>query len=436
MKSVLMVLVGALMLAGIGCGGAQLPETFHATGSLGFWMYLEDEYYNGVEPQGNLMTLLDVPGIVSITLDVPDAAAAAAAAAFTTAEKTDKAEKKGPSPMVNLQMTWNPDTTGHQKPFWFQVPRLPGKQWYYVAYRWDSEALMWDGFINGVPMRMVGAPTPTWTVPTDPAEFIIDERLEDFDFTEELWTEEDIQGRLAKHEHMDMGPLSGFSDKSPMEDVEPLKGNLLYAPDFSKQSTFADWQIEGPGVYEISGDGWLTLESGKPFEGGAGDNHIVFWMPDEFPADFVAEWDFQVLDKDGLAIVFFAAKGQNGEHILDSSLKTRDAHFGQYINGDIVCYHTSYYASARFTCNMRKNNGFYLVSNGPAGVPSGSQAIHKITLMRKGGRVVLGVDGEVIIDWTDDGVQYGPVHGGGAMGLRQMKPLKARYNNFKVWSLK
>lgn len=40
-----------------------------------------------------------------------------------------------------------------------------------------------------------------------------------------------------------------------------------------------------------------------------------------------------------------------------------------------------------------------------------------------------------IIDWTDDGKEYGPVLGGGKIGLRQMQWTHFRYRNFKVWEL-
>ena len=37
----------------------------------------------------------------------------------------------------------------------------------------------------------------------------------------------------------------------------------------------------------------------------------------------------------------------------------------------------------------------------------------------------LAVDGEIIIDWPDDAVKYGPLHGGGHFAFRQMKWIKA-----------
>jgi len=45
------------------------------------------------------------------------------------------------------------------------------------------------------------------------------------------------------------------------------------------------------------------------------------------------------------------------------------------------------------------------------------------------------VDGKTIIDWQDDGKKYGPVHGKGSLALRQMKWMKARYRNFKIWEV-
>jgi hypothetical protein len=62
--------------------------------------------------------------------------------------------------------------------------------------------------------------------------------------------------------------------------------------------------------------------------------------------------------------------------------------------------------------------------------------IHKMRLVKDGAHIMMFVDNRKVIDWTDDGKEYGPVWQGGKMGLRQMKWTHFRYRNFKVWELK
>jgi hypothetical protein len=56
-------------------------------------------------------------------------------------------------------------------------------------------------------------------------------------------------------------------------------------------------------------------------------------------------------------------------------------------------------------------------------------------LIKDGAHIQLQVDGKVIIDWTDVGSRYGPVLGGGKIGLRQMQWTQAQYRNFRVHAL-
>jgi hypothetical protein len=191
--------------------------------------------------------------------------------------------------------------------------------------------------------------------------------------------------------------------------------------------------MEGPGKVEFI-DGWMHMYS--PGQ----EMHHVFWCPEDFPGSFIAEWDAQNLGTDtmpsSLCIIFFAARGENGEDIFDPRLPERDGTFVQYTKGRILSYHLSYYANTRGHANLRKNNKFILVQEGKDGIPARSEKIHKLRLIKDGPHIVMFVDHRKIIDWTDDGKTYGPVYAGGNMGFRQMKNTHFRYRNFRVWSLK
>ena len=190
--------------------------------------------------------------------------------------------------------------------------------------------------------------------------------------------------------------------------------------------------MDGAGQLSFSG-GWMEMSSPKA------KGHHVFWCPQDFPDQFMAEWQVQNRHtKRGLCIVFFAATGLNGEDIFAPSLSQRDGTFGQYTKGDLHNYHISYYANSpdqpgREIAHLRKNKGFYKVQTGEAGIPVDSKNIHTIQLIKDRGRIILHVDGRKVIDWTDDGIELGKILQEGKIGFRQMKWTQFAYRNFSVW---
>jgi hypothetical protein len=212
------------------------------------------------------------------------------------------------------------------------------------------------------------------------------------------------------------------------------RGALIYSNPLASSADVADWKMDGPGEIRFD-DGWMLMQS--PGETG----HHVFWCPRDFPADFIAEWDAKKLHTGlGLCIVFFAAKGVGGEGIFDPSLPSRTGLFAQYVNGAIRNYHVSYYANPddapdRRTANIRKNPGSHLVMEGDEGIPTDSAAIHRMTLIKNGGHVMMLDNGRKFLEWTDDGRALGPVYGEGKIGFRQMQWTRFRYRDFRVWAL-
>ncbi len=214
-----------------------------------------------------------------------------------------------------------------------------------------------------------------------------------------------------------------------------VKGKLIYENKFDSRESVQDWVMEGPGELKF-GSGWMDMWS--PNEEG----HHVFWCPENFPDRFVAEWEARNIKIDaGLCIIFFAAKGENGEDIFDPTLPPRDGTFKQYTQGKIVSYHISYYANAahrpdRGDSHIRKNNTFSLVQTGEEGIPTKSKEVHKLKLIKGGSHIIMFVDDRKILDWIDNGTDYGSVHTDGKIGFRQMSWTHFRYRNFKVWELK
>jgi len=213
------------------------------------------------------------------------------------------------------------------------------------------------------------------------------------------------------------------------------KDRLLYERDLADSSTVAGWVIEGPGVTRFE-KGWMHLYSpDKKWD------HVM-WCPEQFPSRFIAEWQVQNMDpSEGLLIVFFAATGLRGEDIFDAGLPPRDGTFRNYTKEELKSYHISYYTNnpknrQRELSHLRKNNMFALVQTGEEGIPKNSTGVHNVRLIKDDGHILFFVDDRKIIDWRDDGDEYGQVLGAGKIGFRQMRWSHFRYRNFKVWSIR
>ena len=219
---------------------------------------------------------------------------------------------------------------------------------------------------------------------------------------------------------------------SPVVAQPENKGALLYANELAAKEDTTGWRMEGAGALEFK-NGWMQMHS--PNQKG----HHVFWCPRYFPANFIAEWEVQNLHPEaGLCIIFFAAKGLDGEDIFSPSLPKRNGVFKQYTNGAINNCHISNYANSpdepeRETSNLRKNPGFHKVQAGEQGIPAHSTAIHQLQLIKQEGRIRLLIDGRKVIDWQDNGLQFGGILQGGKIGFRQMKWTQFAYRKLKIW---
>ena len=214
---------------------------------------------------------------------------------------------------------------------------------------------------------------------------------------------------------------------------EYAKGKLVYSNKMSSENHLKGWVLEGKANVDFI-NGWMHLYS--PNE----ESHHVYWCPQNFPANFIAEWDAQNYKIDaGLCIIFFCAKGLNGEDIFDSSLPKRTkGEFKDYTRGAMNCYHISYYANGRdqpgrLIANLRKNAGFHLIESSEPGIPLSYTGVNHLKLIKNNGQILMYVDGRKIIDWKDDGNKLGAILGEGKIGFRQMQWTHFAYRNFKVW---
>jgi hypothetical protein len=380
-------------------------------GAVSFRIQTDQEYHTGQKVKSIGIDILEIPGIAKVR--------------FLQS-----------STICELQWLWARGVKADN--LMVEVPELPGPEEYFIQYTWDAAAGRFTGYVNGTALRLSEIQLPPWDVPKGTeARCPVGPFKTTLVSTEARYLDE-AQARsqvpeslLGKH-----AEVFGVREKEPAPiDVASRLDEMLYASALNTSDSTEGWIMEGPGVTRFE-DGWMNMASNNP-DSITKDGHIVYWCPRDFPDAFVAEWEMRITSPAGLCIVFFAARGLNGEDIFDPSLPKRTGIFKQYHSGAISCYHISYYASTpsspgRITSNLRKNNGFHLVSNGPPGIEAGSDTVHALRLIKDGAHIQLLVDGKVIIDWMDDGQRYGPVLGGGKIGLRQMQWTEALYRNFRV----
>jgi hypothetical protein len=224
--------------------------------------------------------------------------------------------------------------------------------------------------------------------------------------------------------------------------------NTIYANPLAQSSDIDGWHMEGEGRASFV-NGRLRLEGTR--DPGSNDHdeiaiqkaNIVFWCPVEFPDNIVISWDFWPVQEPGLCILFFSARGRNGEDLFDPELAPRSGPYDQYHHGDINALHVSYFrrrdARARIfcTCNLRKSHGFHMVAQGADPIPCVRDAAgpYRIEVVKAGSRVRFRINDLTIFDWSDDGQTYGPVLDSGWIGFRQMTPMIGEYANFTVRSI-
>jgi Domain of unknown function (DUF1961) len=406
----------------VGCLASALPQKSIRTvrfkepvgeqGTIAFRIHTHATYSNGLGTQAMAVDLLDIPGVATCRFEQSPTA-------------------------CQLQWVWHKGIDARNLDVEF--PALPGPEDYFLQFTWNAHAGLFTGYVNGVPLRVPDTQLPPWNA-THGTEARMATGAIEVGFVSADGHHLDSGEAFARVPESLRGKRSELFGvlKSPPASLEVATrlGPLLYESTFKDAASIAGWVMEGPGLTAFQ-DGWMVVSSSKP---NGPEGHAVVWCPMDFPERFVAEWDVQILSKTGLCIVFFAARGLEGEDVFDPSLPQRTGVFSHYTSGSINCYHISYFANTpqapgRITSNIRKNSGFYLVSNGPPGVPPGSQQVHRVRLVKDAAHTQLQVDGNVVIDSTDEGHRYGPTLRGGKIGFRQMQWTVAGYRNFRVHGL-
>jgi hypothetical protein len=260
--------------------------------------------------------------------------------------------------------------------------------------------------------------------------------------------------------------------------ADAAPATLVYRNGFDTPESLSDWQMEGPGVARVDNgrlliyskwqpelekiDGQIPLvepggekyypfieqwvkerepenlpdyrlaadvgnEKAGMFSGG----HIQFWNKQAHPENFIIRLKFQAASPFPLHMVTFCARGVNGEDVLDPKLKPRFGIAAQYMFGDIQNYRISYWSGKRGTSNMRRAPGRKLTAKEAGDVPA--YALERevnLEIIRWKGRVVFNVDGETLVDWTDE-----EPFDDGFFSLRLMAAAKGWYDDYEVYEL-
>ena len=221
---------------------------------------------------------------------------------------------------------------------------------------------------------------------------------------------------------------------------EAYRGKLLYENSLSTPECLKDFTLEGKAVTRFP-DERLWLENAESPEKGQAANYVL-WCRENFPADFLLEVSFQPIREPGLAMIFFAAAGRNGEDLFDPGLATRTGEYRQYHHGDINAFHLSFFRRKEpdersfHTCNLRKSYGFYLTAQGADPIPDAADAMspYPLALLKRGREIRFAVNDLEVLRFTDDGEKFGPLLGGGKIGFRQLAPMIGAYADLRVYA--
>ena len=216
---------------------------------------------------------------------------------------------------------------------------------------------------------------------------------------------------------------------------------LIYENPLSCEDDVKDFVLEGSAKITFP-EGKMRMENAISAEAGQKANY-VFWCNKDFPENIKVTWNFKPLKEPGLAILFFAAKGRNGEDLFDPALAKRTGEYPLYHHGDINAFHVSYFRRkepderAFHTCNLRKSYGFHLVTQGADPIPDADECFepYRLAVEKRDNVVKFYVNELCVFTFEDDGKEYGELLKDGKIGFRQLAPMIAEYSDLKVYEL-
>lgn len=213
--------------------------------------------------------------------------------------------------------------------------------------------------------------------------------------------------------------------------------DLIYSNPLTKPSDIANWKMEGEASVDFDTGKMRLKNKLSPDQGQA--SNFVFWNPEVFAGDVAITWNFRPLAEPGLAILFFAAGGINGQHILDPELRPRAGIYDQYTQSDVAALQIAYFRRrwpeerAFHLSNLRRAPGFELLAQGADPLPDVKDMTpepYRMKLVKTASGVAFSINDLPVLTWHNDGKK--PTPHKGSVGFRQMAPLEAVYSNLEV----
>lgn len=220
-----------------------------------------------------------------------------------------------------------------------------------------------------------------------------------------------------------------------------MEAKLIYENPLNTEACIKDYRLEGKAKISFKNNR-LRLENELDAKLEQKANYVL-WSDKIFSENIMITWEFYPIKEPGLAMMFFAAQGKNGEDIFDKSLQKRTGEYETYHHGDINAFHISYFRRkeeaerAFHTCNLRKSYGFHMVAQGADPIPDVADARvpYEMMVIKNNEHIIFKINGLEILHYIDDGITYGKRLKEGRIGFRQLAPMIAEYSNLKVYKL-
>jgi hypothetical protein len=397
-----------------------LKEPVGKKGTVSFYLHTDTTYSNGPGQEPLKQVLFELEGLAKFYVQRSNS-------------------------NVRIFFVWN-EYDQNERGFIIQRITLPGPEKYFFQFSWDSTEGFSDGYMNGVSLRNRKVVYAPWEMNNVATRVVLSGgpmKVTDIEVVSSYTPESELMKSVLQGFQDNPEDLHYTIKETRSIDLKKRRGDLIFQTEMSEAESMEGWVLEGPGIIEYK-EGKMIMYSEFPDIPGSGKGHFNFWCPQDFPDNFVIEWDFELLDPHGCAVLQFSAKGVNGEDLLDPSLAPRDGKFGQYTSGDINSYLLTYFfnrqviQTARPYLNLFKNIGNYEIAHGPATIDPDSKEFHHLQLIKNGDHIQFLVDGKLVINYHDNDLKRwgSPALKDGKIGFRQMAGTMVGYKNFKVWNLK
>ena len=256
-----------------------------------------------------------------------------------------------------------------------------------------------------------------------------------------------LVGNLPAVSQLSAAPTSSQEADIKQLGVDPLHdryrfGRRLYQNSLRSEYDVQDWRLEGEARISFENGAMLMRNRVGPEHLQAANWNL--WCPMVLPSNISIQYKFRPLNDLGLAAIYFAITGKQGEDAFDHQLPPRNGHYDQYTRGSLqnaqLQYYRRYQESERDLELIRlyKSYGpeqYESVASGADPIPLPTDRRRRwytIQIVKCENEYAVFVENLKVLHWIDDGVAHGPQFGGGRICFRHMAPLAAEYADLVI----